>query len=281
MPDVFSTIGPFTFRTYTFLIGVGIIISGVWAIYALRETHRAGRIVDAGIAGLISGLIVSRGFHVLLNWVYFSEHTAEITEIKSGGLNWHGAVIGAFIAIVIVGRIRKLDIPALLGALAPAVLIIGFMAWWGCGSANCSYGMEVDNLSNYPSWLVWEARDIYNLIFPRYRTQALGMGLAFVLIVLFIAIIRRDLLSRHPARRFWLMLGLFSLSMFGLGYLRGDYAYMFELGSLGELRADQVLDLGFMLMSSMIFLWRSSQLWQHAPKEESEISVNQSNATES
>jgi len=34
-------------------------------------------------------------------------------------------------------------------------------------------------------------------------------------------------------------------------------------------------------MSSMIFLWRSSQLWQHAPKEESEISVNQSNATES
>lgn len=255
MPDVFSTFGPFTFRTYTVLIGLGVVISIIVTMFALRHSIRPARVMDVSLAGVIGGIIVARGTHVWLNWAYFGDHTDEITQIKSGGLNWHGAVIGALLTMWLVAYLRKVDYPKVLAMLAPALPIMTIASWWACGSAQCSYGKEVDNLSEHPSWLVWEAKDIFNLIAPRYRTQALGMALGIGLLLILVLIIWRGWVMVHADRRFWLILALLSLGMFGVGSLRGDYAYMF-----GRLRADQVFDLVFIGVSLVIFAWRSRSI---------------------
>jgi hypothetical protein len=157
---------------------------------------------------------------------------------------------------------------------------MGLMGWRGCYEAFCSYGAEVDNLSNYPSWLVWEARDIYNIIAPRYRTQQIGMGLSVILLALVALYLAfriymnfrksdvhlRDLLthSRQWLKStspivFWLILAVFSAGMFFIGGMRGDFAENFY-----GIRADQWLDIAFivfaLLMLVINWLTRSSPL---------------------
>ncbi|MEQ8674732.1 MAG: prolipoprotein diacylglyceryl transferase [Aggregatilineales bacterium] len=167
---------------YTVLLMLGIVFSLAFMVWWMRGNIRAGRVIDVCLAGGVLGVIVARGFHVALNWTYFSANTAEITRLRAGGLDWHGAVIGALVGMWIMSKLRGVAFRELLIPLMFVLPFMGLMGWWGCYEAFCSYGAEVDNLSNYPAWQVWEARDIFNMIEPRFRTQQIGMGLSVTLL---------------------------------------------------------------------------------------------------
>jgi phosphatidylglycerol---prolipoprotein diacylglyceryl transferase len=251
MPQPVTSIGPLTVQTYTLLVGLGIVlaIGIVLVFYRLRFVTHSGAIIDVCLAGLVGGLVVGRAFHVLLNWIYFRENTAEIIRIVSGGINWHGAVIGALLVIIPATRLRRVRLPLLLDGMALALPLVAFMAWWGCGAARCAYGAEVDNLSHYPSFVVWETQDIFNLRAPRYATQPLGMWLGAGLLTVMSVTHWRQLFA---GRRFWLALALFAGGMFVLGFLRGDYALI-----VAGLRADQGLDLALVALGIVFLLRRS------------------------
>lgn len=282
MPEILDPINLERLPQYTVLLMFGIIVSIGFLLWWMHGTTPAGRIIDICLAGSVLGVIVARAFHVALNWAYFSDNTAEITRLRAGGLDWHGAVIGALVGMWIMAKVRRVDFRALLVPLTLILPFMGLMGWRGCYEAFCSYGAEVDNLSNYPSWLVWEARDIYNMIAPRYRTQQIGMGLSVTLLALvaiYFAVriythfhrnnislsdlrmgdlLGRPLIVLYPAL-FWLILALFSAGMFFIGEMRGDFAEIM----LG-LRADQWLDVAFvvfaLLMVGMNLLTRSSSI---------------------
>lgn len=242
MPAPMTTLGPLTVPTYTFLVSLGILIAVAYP--ALRCRLRAapltapgavGAVVDVLLAGLIIGLVMARALHVLLNWAYFAGHTTEITQLSAGGLNWHGAVIGACVGMAIMARFRRqVNMPLLLDALALVLPLMAFLSWWGCGAAHCSYGAEVQRLADYPAWMVWEERDIFNMIAPRYATQPLGMAFALMLFIIMMVIAWRGWFT---GRRFWVSLALLAVGMFALGFLRGDHAEV-----IAGLRADQWLD---------------------------------------
>ncbi|MCU0497286.1 MAG: prolipoprotein diacylglyceryl transferase [Anaerolineae bacterium] len=225
----YTTLGPFTLPTYTLLLMIAIGVS------LARLAYGQPRLIDAGLAGLAGGLIGGRIVHVLLQWSYFSAHPTEITQFNTGGLAWHGAVIGALIGIAIVARLRRIAWRDLTDRLALIVPWIGLMAWWGCRENSCSYGIEIANLSAYPSYLVWEAKDIYGLIAPRYNTQNLGMAFAIALMMILIAL---TLTGRLYGRRFGIALISWGVIMGMLGFLRGDQVLL-----LNGWRADQGLDL--------------------------------------
>lgn len=285
MPHPFSTVGPITTHTYTLLLAAGILIAIAMTTirYRLRYAVPAGAVVDVCIAGLVGGVLLARVFHVALNWTYFNLHRDEIRFITAGGLDWHGAVIGALAGMFVMARMRRVSLPALLNTMALAVPFIGFMAWWGCGANHCAYGAEVDNLSNYPPWLVWERNDLYNIILPRYATQPLGMMFSAGVFVLALGLGRLSHLTSplYPTPRlgdsacdkgafvppttsyhspslstgrgagggvnsFWLILAIYALGMVAIGFLRGDYAAM-----LAGLRLDQWLDLGMVVLAFM------------------------------
>ncbi len=280
MPEILDPINLERLPQYTVLLAVGIVVSIGFLLWWMRGTYLTGRIIDVCLSGGVLGVIAARAFHVALNWAYFSDNTAEITRLRAGGLDWHGAVIGALLGMWLMAKVRRMDFQPLLLPLTVVLPFMGLMGWRGCYEAYCSYGAEVDNLSNYPSWLVWEARDIYNMIAPRYRTQQIGMGVSMTLlalVTLYFAVriyahFRKsdvplgDLLTRpHNWAKtisptiFWLILALFSAGMFGIGELRGDFAEIM----LG-LRADQWLDVAFivfaLLMLVINWLTRSSPL---------------------
>lgn len=213
----------FDLPRYTSLIATGILLSLVWLVYHLRGTYRTAQIVDVCLAGIIGGIVLARAGHVWLDWRYFQDHTAEIVQLRAGGLNWHGAVIGALLAMGVMARIRRVDFRRLLVPLAFVLPVMVVFGWWGCYAAQCAYGAEVANLSDHPAWLVAESRDIFNTIAPRYRTQQIGMGLGVGLVLL--ALVSHRFVP--PARRhavFWLILALLGAGMGVISGLRGDYA---------------------------------------------------------
>ena len=62
---------------------------------------------DVLIGGLVGGIIIARAEHVLLNLAHFSFHRHEILQIQAGGLDWHGALVGAALGMALVLFWRK------------------------------------------------------------------------------------------------------------------------------------------------------------------------------
>lgn len=233
-------------QTYTLTLGLAIVLS--IGILLLTNRHEAkNRVIDLAIGALIGGLIAARAGHVLLQLDYFTTHPAEILHYERGGLNWHGAVIGGLVGLWFAARLRKIALTPLLDSLALIFPLVMLAGWRGCMGASCAYGSEITRMAAYPAWLVWETADSYGLIAPRYATQLIGALLALCLLALAILLHRRNWL---PGQRFWFILVLASIGMFGIGFLRGD-----SMLKIAELRLDQWLDLLLIILSFSIGWW--------------------------
>ena len=237
----------FSLPTFGLALTLGIALSVGIGIF--RSGYRLSAVIDAGLGALAGGIVGARIVHVLLNWTYFADHLGEALRPNAGGLDWHGALVGGVIGLALVARwrltLRRLSVRALLDALAPALPLLAFAGWVGCAAAVCGYGAEVDTLAHYPAFAVAESRDVYGIVAPRYNTQVFGLVLALLLLALSVVLPRFDGLRY---RRFWILLALFSIGMFGIGFYRGDSAPIW----LG-LRADQWLD-QLTLVLSMVMI---------------------------
>ncbi len=238
----------------TFRLTVAIAILTSIGVGVYRQRSR-GRVIDAYLGALVVGILGARLFHVGLNWDYFTENTAEIWQIEAGGLDWHGAVLGALLGLVLVTHTQlliarwrpnnalPLSFNQLITTLTPALPLVGLGGWVGCLAAGCGYGKEVDSLANYPRWAASELVDVFGIVAPRYNTPYFGIVLCLLGILLVIALRRWQ-----DARRFWLVLVVMSMGMFGVGFFRADHT----LGAFG-LRGDQMLDLITALWGMIVF----------------------------
>lgn len=238
----------------TFRLTVAVAVLASVGIGVYRQRSR-GRRVDTYLGAMVLGILGARLFHVGLNWDYFAENTSEIWHVEAGGLDWHGALLGGLLGLVLVIQAQKLitrwrpntDLPLsfnpLITILTPALPLIGLGGWVGCLAAGCGYGKEVDSLANYPRWAASELVDVFGIVAPRYNTPYFGIALCLLGMLLVIVLWRWQ-----DARRFWLVLVLMSLGMFGIGFFRADHT----LSAFG-LRGDQILDLITALWGIIVF----------------------------
>lgn len=217
-------IGSITLSTYTTWIALALFISAGFTLFRTAANERL-RILDVLIGGLVVGLILARVEHVLLNWNYFAYNTAEITQFHEGGLDWHGAVVGAGIGMWIVSYWRNVPLKPIIDSLTLLLPLLSLAIWWGCWGASCRYGAEVETLANYPSWMVWEGRDIFGIYAPRFHTQFLGMSASIILLIMTLVLFWRKWLV---FRRFWLLLSIVACIMFFISFLQGDYSIAYR-----------------------------------------------------
>jgi phosphatidylglycerol---prolipoprotein diacylglyceryl transferase len=244
MPYPYTSFLGFTINTYTLHLAVGIIVSFALVMFIHQYEFPLHKVADVCLATLLVGLLVARVEHVIVHWSYFSEHTDEILRFTSGGLNWHGAVIGGLGGAWLISKWRGIPLAALLDSFALTLPFIAFGAWRGCEAVACAYGREVQTLASYPDFVVWEGADIYGLIYPRFHTQYLGQILALSLLLIILFLRWRQLLIGY---HFALTLALLSIGMLGIGFLRGD-----AVPTLAEIRLDAFLHL-FTLFFGVIF----------------------------
>ncbi len=237
-------IAGYTINTFAFFLWI-TIAAGAGIVLLRAPDRKRGYHVDALLVAFFGALVLGRVGHVLLNWAHFQFNIGEITQIERGGLDWHGAVVGAFMGLWLMSRWRGIELSLVLDRLALIVPLMAMAAWAGCIAADCAYGAEVDTLAHYPPITVWEAEDLYGIYLPRFNPQLLGIISGGVL---FIAALGIAWLGWFTGKRIWLILLLLSIVMFVLGFLRGDYAVI-----IAGLRLDQWFD-------SAVALWSITML---------------------
>jgi phosphatidylglycerol:prolipoprotein diacylglycerol transferase len=239
-------IGSLEIHAFTAWIGIGVAAGIAIALgaAALRR-ERLFPWLDTSIGAAIGGVVGARAFHVWLNWDYFSAHTDQITMLSTGGLDWHGAIFGGMIGLVITARLRRVPLRPLIDALALALPIGAAATWMACGAANCGYGLEVQTLADYPQWLVTESPDVYGITAPRLNLPPVGILLAAIVLLVVVVMTALRWLT---GLRLWLALTLYALGMAVISFFRAEYVPMW----FGR-RADQVLDLAVALVAILIF----------------------------
>lgn len=246
MNPVVYRIGSLEIRAFTawIVLGVAVSIAITLGAAALRK-ERLFPWLDTSIGAVIGGVVGARAFHVWLNWEYFSAHTDQITMLNTGGLDWHGAIFGGMIGLVIAARLRRVPLTPIIDALALALPIGAAASWMACGAANCGYGLEVQTLADYPEWLVTESPDVYGITAPRLNLPPVGILLAIIVLVVVVVLTAFRWLS---GLRLWLALTLYALGMAVISFFRAEYVPTW----FGR-RADQILDLAVAFGAILFF----------------------------
>lgn len=141
MHPVAFKIGEFTIYYYGLMMVVAylVVIALMW-FTRKYEGFDMNLALDCTIYSIIGGVIGARLVYVVLNLGQYLKSPLHIINVREGGLSWHGALLGAFVGLVILSRTKgaslgKLtDFTAVHGTIALAIGRIG------CFLNGCCYG---------------------------------------------------------------------------------------------------------------------------------------------
>jgi phosphatidylglycerol---prolipoprotein diacylglyceryl transferase len=233
MRPIFWQIEGLTISTYAVCMVLGLIAGTLVSLREARRRHiRSALVLDAILAAVVSGVIAARLGYVLINWIYYQDHLAEIYRLWLGGLNWQTGLVGGSIGAWLIARrhsapMQILDLLAIGTALAVCV------GWIGSYLSATAYGRELFPGQSF-FFLAIDAPDWYGLTNPRWPTQIIGATWALLLFLLLWFTRKKTWLD---GARYWFFVAAYSLGALALGFTRGD-----DIPSLGGWRIDQLLD---------------------------------------
>lgn len=225
MHPVLIRIGPLTVHTYGVFVAAGFLLGLAVAVRLAKEDKiPSERIIDIGFYALLSAIIGSRLFFVVINAGYYLRHPLDVFKIWEGGLVFYGGLILAIPVTLWYIRKHNLDAWTIADVFAPALAIGHALGRLGCFSAGCCYGK--------PGGMPWavtfeDPECLAKTGIPLHPTQiyeALGEFLNFLILM----VIRRHYLFR--GQLFWSYIVLYSVLRFIVEFFRGDEArgYIFN-----------------------------------------------------
>ena len=140
------TLGSFDVRFYGIIIAVGLLLA---VLYALKRSGEFGikqdDILD-GILGIVPfSVICARAYYCAFSWEEFAADPVSVLYIWQGGIAIYGAVIGAFIGVVVLCLIKKIKLPALLDLVCLGFLIGQCLGRWGNFFNREAFGAETES----------------------------------------------------------------------------------------------------------------------------------------
>ncbi len=239
--------GNWMIGSYAVMMTLGLLAATLIVLGEARRRHiRSGIVLDALLAAVTVGILAARLGYVLINWVYFQDHSGEILQLWQGGLNWQIGFIGGSIAAWLLAQ-RDPAPWRIMDILATGAALGVCFGWLGSYLTATAFGKEL--FPNDPFFfLAIDAPDWYGSQNPRWPTQLLGALWAGLLFISLWIISRRDWPN---GARYWLFIGAYSLGAFLIGFTRGE-----DLPRLYGLRSDQVLDAAL----ALIGLWQVVRL---------------------
>lgn len=169
------------------------ILSGIsyGAFLAYNEFKRLGwdteLLFDALLYAVPLSIVGSRLYYVLFDPVDRYETFMDVIDITSGGLSIHGAVITAFIFVIIYTRIKKMNVWLLADILAIGFLVGQIMGRWGNFMNQEAYGPIIEStfvLNIIPGFIKDQMFIMGNYHHPTFLYEGLWnlAGLIFLLI---------------------------------------------------------------------------------------------------
>src|ERR671912_2179764 len=124
-------------RAYALCIIAGIIVAMIIANRRWRARGGSGESMEmVAVVAVPCGIVGARFYHVITDYqLYFGDGRNPVDALKiwQGGLGVWGAVAGGVLGAYLVARRRQIVFPALLDAVAPAIVVaqaIGRLGNW-------------------------------------------------------------------------------------------------------------------------------------------------------
>jgi phosphatidylglycerol---prolipoprotein diacylglyceryl transferase len=117
-------IGPLNLQTYPLALLLGCWVALAVGAWAARQTGLDGdHIYNAGIYGLLAGLVAGRLAHVAAYWTAYRDQPLEIIGLNAGAFLVWPAVVAALAGAGWYVYRHKLPVAAVLDAFAPGLLV--------------------------------------------------------------------------------------------------------------------------------------------------------------
>ncbi len=217
MHPVLFRIGPFALHTY----GVFVAMAFLSAIaLALRKARREGvdpdRILDLCFYLLVSAIVGSRIFYVVIEWPTFWQDPLEIIRIWHGGLVFYGGFIAGLLTALWYTKKTGLSLWKTGDILAPSVAFGQFVGRIGCLFAGCCYGTA----SDLP-WAVTftDPESLAPKGIPLHPTQLYSSLNALAIFVVLVGLRR---VKSFEGQILWTYVLLYGVSRSIIEFFRGD-----------------------------------------------------------
>ncbi len=140
-------IGEIRVYWYGLLIAVGFLLAVIYAVVRCKEFKiKREPLLDCIIFGLITAIIGARAYYVAFRWEVYKDDWISIFRVDQGGLAIYGGIIGALIGGLIVARIYRVKIGALLDLTGLGFLIGQGIGRWGNFTNQEAFGTPTDNI---------------------------------------------------------------------------------------------------------------------------------------
>ena len=255
-------LGPLDIHFYGVIIAVGLLLA---VIYGLRRSKQFGIKEDDILDGVLCivpfAVLCARAYYCIFSWDLYADNPIEVLYIWNGGLAIYGGVIGAVIGVLVLCKVKKISVGALLDLVLIGFLIGQSIGRWGNFFNREAFGAPTESFFRMGLFNSWtESFEYYH---PTFLYESLWNAAGFVAL---------HFLSKR--RQYDGQIALGYVAWYGLGRamiegLRMDSLYW------GPFRVSQVLAAVTCVAAVAVLVWQAFR-----PHDKAKLFVNRVAAME-
>ncbi|MGC9317284.1 MAG: prolipoprotein diacylglyceryl transferase [Armatimonadota bacterium] len=239
--------GPIQVRAWGTMLMLGFIAGMLWLMHDTRGDDQLTTdvIIDLTLVILVGAIIGARALSVALEWETYTHGSRAPWEVWSGGLSFHGGLLGGIVAAALFLWRRRLRLWRVFDLLAPSIALGYALTRVGCLLNGCCHGA--------PTTVAWGVRlpAVDGGQVARHPTQLYAAAASLIIFALLLV------LRRHLHRDGHLLLSyfvLYSVARFIIEHFRrGASAEVFA--PLAPLTVAQVASIAIILVAGGWLLW--------------------------
>lgn len=260
---------------YGFLIAMGMVLA---MLYTYKNARRFGiepnRFTDTVLAGFIGGIIGARAYYVIfrLDNYLTDDGTFDLMaalKVRDGGLAIYGGVIGALLFGVVMAKIRKVNLPAILDLTGMGFLIGQCLGRWGNffnqeafgAKTTLPWGMTSKKIINDLYAFYWP--DNVSIVTNRATEMIAHPCFFYESMWCLIGFIALHFYKKHrkfDGELFLLYIGWYGLGRFWIEALRTDSLYLINNDAM-KLKVSQLVAGTCVLFALVILAYMYIQLF--------------------
>ena len=169
-----------------------------------------------------------------------------VFAFHKGGLVFYGALVfGIPVGLFFLKR-KKLNLWKFADIAVPSIALGIAFTRIGCFLNGCCYGLHAPE--NFPIVAIFPPGSIPGTTLPLYPSQLISSLNAFILFIVLSLMFNH---RKFNGQLFWIFGVLYSITRFGIEFIRGDNARIF----LNTFTLSQTIGLIFLPVSIFMLLW--------------------------
>ena len=250
---------------YGILIAAGLLLA---IVFCLRQRHKYGitedNLFDGVLWGIPCGVIGARLYYVVFYLDNYRNHDGsfnwgDAVAVWDGGLAIYGGIIAVVIVVLILSRVKKFNLWAMMDLVVMGLLIGQAVGRWGNFMNREAFGGETT--LPWRMELTLRGGDIVQ-VHPTFFYESLWNVIGLALIVFAVSKVRRFDGQNTCFYFLW-----YGIGRFWIEGLRTDSLYLFDWQLFGQpIRVSQALSLA-MIVVSLVLLVYHLKIRPHDPAE--------------